>query len=130
MGYLQRGKVLINNRRISISFRESALYMIFETIANHIHSEVTRMQAQQPVNLKDLETSFSIFEKCLSYDFYAIMLNDTVDDPSSTYIPTTWRPVIERPQTMQSIFHCMRMTDNNAIRTLAFKCMVQFANMR
>jgi len=30
MGYLQRGKVLINNRRISLSFRDTALHLIYE----------------------------------------------------------------------------------------------------
>ena len=44
--------------------------------------------------VQSLEQSISIFEKCLSYDFNAVLLNDTLEDPSNTHIPTTWRSVV------------------------------------
>jgi hypothetical protein len=47
----------------------------------------------------------SILEKCISYDFTAIMLNDTLEDPTSTHIPSTWRPfVVDNPHVLQDLY--------------------------
>jgi hypothetical protein len=36
MGCVQRGKVLVTMRRISLSFRDTALHLIFEQVVNHV----------------------------------------------------------------------------------------------
>ena len=53
---------------------------------------------------ESLLQALSILEKSLSFDFTAILLNETLDDPSSTNIPTAWRQYIEDPQTLQGLF--------------------------
>lgn len=58
------------------------------------------------------------------------MMNDQVDDPTSTYIPTTWRPILDQSTTMHDIFFVMKLSDNNTLRTYAFKCAQQLANIR
>ena len=88
------------------------------------------MKQGQQINFRNLQVSFSIYDKCLSYDFYAIMLNDTLDDPSSTYIPTTWRPMIERQETLADLFQVMMIPDQSQLRLLTFKVATQFANIR
>lgn len=70
------------------------------------------MQQQMQNNVSDLLCesllqALSILEKSLSFDFTAILLNETLDDPSSTNIPTAWRQYIEDPQTLQSLFKIM-----------------------
>ena len=48
--------------------------------------------------------SLTILEKSLSFDFTAILLNETLDEPSSTNIPTAWRDNIEDPQILKNLF--------------------------
>ena len=54
-----------------------------------------------------LEQSLSILEKSLSFDFTAILLNETLDEPSSTNIPTAWRDNIEDPQILKNLFRIL-----------------------
>lgn len=44
--------------------------------------------------------SLSVLERSLAFDFSAILLNETLDDPVTTNIPTSWAPFIERPSTV------------------------------
>ena len=57
--------------------------------------------------------SLSILEKSLSYDFTAILLNETMDEPSQTNIPQSWRPRIENPGLVQSLFKILTMDIRN-----------------
>jgi len=48
-----------------------------------------------------------ILEKALSFDFTAILLNETLDDPVTTNVPTCWGPFIEQPSTVQNLFRVL-----------------------
>lgn len=72
----------------------------------------------------------SIYEKCLSYDFNAVMLNDTLDDQSSTYVPTTWRPVVDRASTLQNLFRVISCSQSPQVLTSCFRSLAQLANLR
>ena len=53
----------------------------------------------QTLVCESLQLTLAIMEKCLSYDFSAVLLNDTMDEPMSTNIPSNFRPMIEDPST-------------------------------
>ena len=48
-----------------------------------------------------------ILERSLSFDFTAILLNETLDDPITTNIPSSWAPFIEQPSTLQNLFRVL-----------------------
>ena len=41
-----------------------------------------------------------ILERALSFDSSAILLNDTMDDPITTNIPSSWNSFICKPETV------------------------------
>jgi hypothetical protein len=43
-------------------------------------------------------------ERALAFDFSAIMLNETLDDPMSTNVPTAWRSFLESGECMVELF--------------------------
>ena len=56
---------------------------------------------------ESLMQSLCILERALCFDFTAILLNETLDDPVSTNIPSSWAPFIEKPSTVQCLFHVL-----------------------
>ena len=56
---------------------------------------------------ESLMQALSILEKALSFDFTAILLNETLDDPVSTNVPSSWGPFIELPSTVQNLFRVL-----------------------
>ena len=53
---------------------------------------------------ESLLQALTILERALSFDFNAILLNETLDDPITTNIPSSWAPYLERPETVQNLF--------------------------
>jgi hypothetical protein len=43
-------------------------------------------------------------ERSLAFDFSAIMLNETLDDPMSTNVPTAWRMFLESGECLPDLF--------------------------
>lgn len=113
MSYVHRVKNLNVNRRISLSFRDSQLYAIFKQSLQHVDHFINQVSTQQamqqiaitnqnPMGLPErsnmmtesLLQALCILERALSFDFTAILLNETLDDPITTNIPTSWAPFI------------------------------------
>lgn len=63
--------------------------------------------------------TLSIYEKCLSFDFTAILLNETLDDPTSTNVPTSWRPIITETSTVSDLFAILRVGAPVKIKSIA-----------
>jgi hypothetical protein len=84
------------NRRISISFRECDLKGIFETNISKTKQLVEALDQMFKMNsqfstdsryhayMKGLVVSLEIYLKCLTYDFLAILLNETQDEEYSS----------------------------------------------
>jgi hypothetical protein len=55
-----------------------------------------------------LVQTLEIYEKALSFDFTAILLNETLDDPSSTNLPSSWKEFVEKPETVSNLFRIIK----------------------
>mmetsp|Transcript_1415 Transcript_1415/g.1924 ORF Transcript_1415/g.1924 Transcript_1415/m.1924 type:complete len:87 (+) Transcript_1415:292-552(+) len=53
---------------------------------------------------ESLLQSLCILERALCFDFTAILLNETLDDPVTTNIPSSWAPFVEKPSTVANLF--------------------------
>ena len=49
----------------------------------------------------------------MSFDFNAILLNETLDDPITTNVPTSWEPFLSNPSTIQNLFRILTMEIGN-----------------
>jgi hypothetical protein len=66
---------------------------------------------------ESLLLTLSILEKCFAFDFSAILLNETLDEPACTNIPTSWCPFIMQPQTIKNFFRVMEADIHNSKST-------------
>ena len=117
MGYVTRGKHLHLHRRISVNFRDSHLQLILTSSLEQVRrytESVLANQAFQQIRLDNnhganpaaqpsistdlmIETllqALSVLEKCLNYDWTAVLCNETLDEPGQTNLPLTWRDVV------------------------------------
>lgn len=56
---------------------------------------------------ESLMQSLCILERSLSFDFNAVLLNETLDDPITTNIPSSWAPYIIKPCTVSNLFRVL-----------------------
>jgi len=75
-------------------------------------------------------------ERALAFDFSAIMLNETLDDPMSTNVPTAWRAFLESGECMVDLFQLFSvdLPDKQElmqkIKTKTCQCLALLANVR
>jgi hypothetical protein len=100
MTYVNKGKNLTINRRVSLNFRDSALYQIFKQclIFNKQYTEqisalIDQGQEVNWVLLECLKTNLQICQKCLVFDYTSVLLNETLDEPSTTNVIHTLKNV-------------------------------------
>ena len=163
MAYLTKMKNLTINRRISLSFRDSALFNIYQhtlqflnSLAQHFRNfnfEFLRgSSSEQTVNLLRItQVAMEIYSKCLNFDFIAILLNETLEEPSQTSLPPAWVKSVENPDTINTLFFLSSKTssllgvatqNSDSIQNQeslvllqdivfnCFKCLGEYANLR
>ena len=93
MTYVNKGKNLTINRRVSLNFRDSALFQIFKQalifnkkFIEQIHAQTEPGKEPQWVVMECLRTNLQICQKCLVFDFTSVLLNETLDEPSTTNV--------------------------------------------
>lgn len=64
-------------------------------------------EATSHILCESLLQTLSIFEKCFAFDFTAILLNETLDEPACTNIPTSWCGFITQPATIKNLFRIL-----------------------
>jgi|694.fasta_scaffold124720_1 hypothetical protein len=83
---------------------------------------------------ESLYQTLSILEKCFAFDFSAILLNETLDEPCSTNIPSSWCPYITQPETIKNLFRILeadiRSEKSTPIKVKASQCLAHLANVR
>lgn len=97
-------------RRVSISFRDSSLFTVFETTLDLV-KDLTEKIALNKIAIADqqiipeiLEKSLSLTLKCLTFEFQGILLDETLEDPVSTQVPFSWRAIIEETTNIDPLF--------------------------
>ena len=93
MTYMTKMKNLSLNRRVSLSFRDAALFDIYRNnlgflkiLAEQFEVEFQSNSASLQVTIDSLEVCLETYHKCLTFDFVAILLNETLEEPSQTNV--------------------------------------------
>lgn len=91
-------------------------------------------QRADPMLCSCLVQTLEIYEKALSFDFTAILLNETLDDPSSTNLPSSWKEFVEKPETVANLFRIIKTNipheTQQSIKMKACQCLQHLANIR
>lgn len=96
MTYMTKTRNLSLNRRVSLSFRDVALFQIFTNNLKYIAGLTQLLQQQiaagannmdqQSNTLKQLEICLQTYHKSLTFDYVAVLLNETMEDPCQTNV--------------------------------------------
>jgi hypothetical protein len=88
----------------------------------------------QPATCSAKVCTRHFLEKCFAFDFSAILLNETLDEPCSTNIPSSWCPYITQPETIKNLFRILeadiRSEKSTPIKVKASQCLAHLANVR
>lgn len=116
MSYMTKMKNVTLNRRISLNFRDNSLTIIFKNNLQNTKLYLEKLNAsfnQNSPNISIIEDSLTVcletYLKCLQFDFIAILLNETLDEPTQTNLPSAWEPFLRDPETINVLFYAVNL---------------------
>ncbi|TYZ58875.1 hypothetical protein PybrP1_005973, partial [[Pythium] brassicae (nom. inval.)] len=125
------GRNLTFHRKIAVSFREDALFRIFQVALTTLKQlQVHNIRGATPAQEQRMgDQALSLVIKCLSFDFIGTNPDESADETGSLQVPTSWRPLVQDPQTMQLLFDCYSASaPPNAAKCL--EALMLFASVR
>ncbi|KAK6934030.1 hypothetical protein RJ641_036924, partial [Dillenia turbinata] len=112
-----------HHRRVVCSFRDQSLFQIFQISLTSLvqlkNNELTRLQ----------ELALSLSLKCLSFDFVGTTIDESSEEFGTVQIPSSWKPVLEDPSTLQIFFDYYALSKPHLSRE-ALECLVRLASVR
>lgn len=91
------GYSLVQQRKTAVAFRDSSLLAVFSIGL----ASLRQMQADPSSDGVLLEAAVTVVLRCLSYDFVGTALDESVEDLGTIQVPSSWRPLLEDPTTLQ-----------------------------
>ncbi|KAF4035500.1 Importin-beta N-terminal domain [Phytophthora infestans] len=106
------GRNITFHRKIAVSFREDSLFRIFQVALTSIKQlqmhNIRGATPQQEARMGD--QALSLLIKCLSFDFIGTNPDESSEETGSLQVPTSWRSVIQDPDTLQLLFDFYKTT--------------------
>ncbi|XP_021639387.2 uncharacterized protein LOC110634618 isoform X4 [Hevea brasiliensis] len=112
-----------HHRRVACSFRDQSLYQIFQI------SLTSLRQLKNDVAMRLQELALSLSLKCLSFDFVGTSIDESSEEFGTVQIPSSWRPVLEDPSTLQIFFDYYAIA-TSPLSKEALECLVRLASVR
>ncbi|XP_050938103.1 uncharacterized protein LOC103488430 isoform X5 [Cucumis melo] len=112
-----------NHRRVACAFRDQALFQIFQI------SLTSLCQLKNDVAGRLQELALSLSLKCLSFDFVGTSIDESSEEFGTVQIPSSWKPVLEDPSTLQIFFDYYAIT-KAPLSKEALECLVRLASVR
>jgi len=119
------GRSLTSHRKIAVSFRDQALFQIFQISLTSLKQLLNDPSAQEEI----MEQVLSLALKCLSFDFVGTSLDESTEDLGTIQIPSSWRPLLEDPSTIQLFFDFYGKT-RPSLSSTALECLTRLASVR
>ncbi|URE05705.1 hypothetical protein MUK42_19697 [Musa troglodytarum] len=127
MSQPNQGMSLTNHRKVACSFRDQSLFQIFQISLTSLHQLKSDEDMQAVSVLRELALSLSL--KCLSFDFVGTSVDESSEEFGTVQIPSSWKPVIQDPSTLQIFFDYYSITEPPLSKE-ALECLVRLASVR
>ncbi|KAJ0103399.1 hypothetical protein Patl1_05763 [Pistacia atlantica] len=112
-----------HHRRVACSFRDQSLFQIFQISL----TSLSQLKNDVASRLQELALSLSL--KCLSFDFVGTSIDESSEEFGTVQIPSSWRPVLEDPSTLQVFFDYYAIAEAPLSKE-ALECLVRLASVR
>nr|CAD1829015.1 unnamed protein product [Ananas comosus var. bracteatus] len=121
------GMPLTLHRKVACSFRDQSLYQIFQISLTSLHQLKSDGTMQVPDLLRQYTLSLAL--RCLSFDFIGTSLDESSEEFGTVQIPSSWRPLLQDPSTLQIFFDFYRIAEPPLSKE-ALECLVRLASVR
>ncbi|KAF8061166.1 XPO7 [Scenedesmus sp. PABB004] len=118
------GRTLTAHRKIAVSFRDLSLLNVFKASLVAL-----RVLLDGKADDKLKEQGLGLALSCLSFDFVGTCLDDSAEDMSTIQVPSSWRALVEAPETLQLFLDYYAASGPPPSR-LALECLVRLASVR
>lgn len=125
------GRTLTFHRKVAVSFRDLALFHIFQIALTTLQQLLNRSvsvdspQQESALNMHTLQLA----KLCLTFDFIGTCPEESTEDTTSVQVPASWRQVIQDPATLQLLFD-VHSRGEPAHQKVALESLVQMASIR
>ncbi|MEW5298899.1 MAG: hypothetical protein WDW36_001972 [Sanguina aurantia] len=118
------GRTLTQHRKIAVHFRDAALLKTFTTALAAL-KQLHTSGADAKLKQEGLQLAL----QCLSFDFVGTCLDESSEELCTIQVPSTWRPIVEEPGTLQ-LFLDIYATTAPPLSNAALECLVRMASVR
>lgn len=101
-----QGRTLTQHRKTSVSFRDVCLFKVFQLGLTTLKQLQTSAIASADPRQKSVigEQALSLAVRCLNFDFIGTNPDESTEDVGTIQAPTSWRPVLQDPATIELLF--------------------------
>ncbi|GIL63010.1 hypothetical protein Vafri_17171 [Volvox africanus] len=118
------GRTLTQHRKAAVNFRDTVLLRAFQVSLLALQELKARM-ADDKLKGEGLNLALA----CLSFDFVGTCLDESSEELCTIQVPSSWRPAIEDPATLQ-LFLDLYSSSQPPLSSTALECMVRLASVR
>jgi exportin-7 len=125
------GRTLTVHRKTAVSFRDLALYQIFQIAISTLRQLQSRslgnLTADQDSKVAGL--ALTLVTACISFDFIGTNPEESAEDVGTVQVPSSWRPAIQDTATMRLLFDFYAITEPPR-SNMALQALVQLSSVR
>lgn len=125
------GRTLTHHRKAAVSFRDLSLLKAFQmsmTTLRHLQNRaIVGASPDQERKISHMALSLSV--SCLTFDFIGTNPEESSEDVGTVQIPSSWRPIVQDPQTMQLLFEIYN-TSEPPRSSQVLETLVQLSSVR
>jgi exportin-7 len=125
------GRTLTVHRKTAVSFRDHALYQIFQISISTLRQLQTRalgnLTADQDSKMAGL--ALTLVTASISFDFIGTNPEESAEDVGTVQVPSSWRPLIQDTTTMRLLFDFYTSTEPPR-SNMALQALVQLSSVR
>jgi exportin-7 len=125
------GRTLTVHRKTAVSFRDHALYQIFQISISTLRQLQTRALGNLTVDQdsKMAGLALTLVTASISFDFIGTNPEESAEDVGTVQVPSSWRPLIQDTTTMRLLFDFYTSTEPPR-SNMALQALVQLSSVR
>lgn len=124
------GKTLTSHRKTAVSFREVALFHIFQVALTSLRQlQMRNITTERDQEARLADAALSLCIRCLSFDFIGTNPDESGEEVGALQLPSSWRVVVQEPATMQLLFD-LYYSLQPPISARCLECLMLLASVR
>ena len=114
MNYKNKNRSLTQHRKVAVSFRDVALYDVFEISLSMLNSLATRampfsasLSPNEALAVEGqlLDQALHLLFQCLNFDFIGVLPDEASDEAATLQVPNSWKERIQTGSTLRLLFN-------------------------